>query len=69
MYQVGCFAILFLASRYALEYFTQLSGIWLPLTAFAIGTLLSPQFKAVNSPQGTRLFMTWIFMKGVRELK
>ena len=69
LYQVLSFAVLFIAARFLVARFTELEGIWISLTAFAVGTLLAPQFKAVTTQQGDRLFMTWIFMKGVKELK
>ena len=69
IYQLACFAVLFLAARFLLDEFTGLTGFWIPITAFVIGTILSPQFKAVRTPDGDRLFLTWIFMKGYREIK
>jgi len=69
IYQLACFALLFLASRYLIAEFTGLTGYWIPITAFVIGTILSPQFKAVRTKDGEKLFMTWVFMKGYRELK
>lgn len=66
---MGCFAILFLAFRFLIAAYTNLHGYWIPLTAFVIGTLLSPKFQAVQTHDGKKLFMKWLFMKGVREIK
>jgi hypothetical protein len=30
--------------------------------------LLSPKFQAVKTKNGERLFMSWIFVKGVKEI-
>ncbi|MFV5689353.1 hypothetical protein [Flavobacterium sp. ZT3R25] len=66
LFQLGCFAILFTLFRYIVAHYTNLTGYWIPLTAFAIGTLLSPKFQAVKTKDGEKLFMKWIFIKGLR---
>ncbi|OAB27232.1 hypothetical protein SAMN05444395_104127 [Flavobacterium fryxellicola] len=68
IYQLGCFAILFISARFAVEQYTNLIGFWIPLTAFVIGTLLSPKFQAVKTKEGEKLYMKWIFMKGIKEV-
>ncbi|WPR70946.1 hypothetical protein SLW70_13540 [Flavobacterium sp. NG2] len=68
LYQLGCFAILFISVRYLVAVYTHLTGLWIPMTAFVVATLLSPKFKAIKTQEGERLFMKWIFMKGVREI-
>jgi hypothetical protein len=69
LFQLLSFAVLFIISRLLLDAYTGLTGYWIPITAFVIATLLAPQFQAVQTPTGTKLFMKWIFMKGVREIK
>ena len=69
LYQLACFAVLFLVFRLIIDMYTGLTGIWVPLTAFVIGTILSPKFKVVRTQSGDRLFYSWIFIKGVREIK
>jgi hypothetical protein len=66
LFQLGCFAILFTAFRFIVDQYTNLTGYWVPLTAFAVGTLLSPKFQAVKTKDGEKLFMKWIFIKGLR---
>ena len=61
LYQLGCFAILFISVRYLVAMYTPLTGFWVPMTAFVVGTLLSPKFKALKTPDGEKLFMKWIF--------
>jgi hypothetical protein len=36
---------------------------FLILTAFIVGTILSPKFKAVKTEDGEKLFMKWILSK------
>jgi len=68
LYQLGCFAILFISARFAIAQYTGLTGFWIPLTAFVIGTLLAPKFQAVKTKDGEKLFMKWVFMKEVKEI-
>lgn len=68
LYQLGSFALLFILFRFLLAEYSNLSGFWIPFTAFVIGTLLSPKFQAVKTNNGERLFMSWIFVKGVKEM-
>jgi hypothetical protein len=68
LYQLGCFAILFILARFLVAEYTGLTGFWIPMTAFVVGTLLSPKFQAVKTKDGEKLFMKWIFIKGVKEI-
>ncbi len=68
-YQFLSFAVIFALVRYFALPYTGLSGIWLPITAFVITTLLCPVFKAVRTPQGEKLFVKWIFLGGLKEIK
>ncbi|MBF7093105.1 hypothetical protein IUY40_16360 [Flavobacterium sp. ALJ2] len=68
LYQLGCFAILFILARFLVGKYTELTGFWIPMTAFVAGTLLSPKFQAAKTKDGEKLFMKWIFMKGIKEI-
>lgn len=67
--QLISFAVLFIISQYVLANYTNLQGIWVSITAFVVGTILAPQFQAVKTKDGEKLFMKWIFMKDVKEIK
>ncbi len=69
IYQLLSFAVLFIGFRFLIATYTNLSGFWIPLTAFIVGTILSPQFQAVKTNDGEKLFMRWIFMKGIKQIK
>lgn len=68
LYQLGCFAILFISVRYIVAHYTSLTSFWIPLTAFIIGTIVAPKFQAVKTKDGEKLFMKWIFMKDTKEI-
>ena len=69
LFQLICFVILFLGFRYLIAGYTNLTGYWIPITAFVVGTILSPQFQVVATKDGEKLFMKWIFLSGVKEIK
>lgn len=69
VYQFLCFAVFFIALRFIIEAYSNLTGFWIPVTAAVVATILSPQFQVVKSNEGEKLFMKWIFLKGVKELK
>lgn len=68
LYQLGCFAILFISMRYLVQRYTGLTGYFIPVTSFVVATLLSPKFQAVKTKDGDKLFMQWILMKGMKEI-
>ena len=69
MFQLLSFALFFIVARFLITSYTGLSGFWIPITAFVVGTILAPQFQAVKTNEGEKLFMKWLFMKGVKEIK
>ena len=69
LYNFLGFAIIFFAVRYLVGTFTHLEGYWIPVTAFVVGTILAPKFQTVNTNEGEKLFMKWLFIKGFKEIK
>jgi hypothetical protein len=68
LYQLGCFACLFILARFLVERYSGLTGFWVPFIAFVIGTFLSPKFQAVKTNDGEKLYMKWVFSKNVKEI-
>ena len=68
LYQLGCFAILFISLQFLIDKYTQLSGLWIPMTAFVVGTILAPKFQSVKTKEGEKLFMKWMFVKGIKDI-
>ena len=66
LYNLVCFAVIFISFRFLIDLYTNLTSYWIPLTAFVIGTILAPKFQAAKTKDGEKLFMSWIFLKGVR---
>lgn len=63
------FASIFLLIRFVLGTFTELTWIWLPILSAAAAIVLAPQFKVVQTKEGEKILMRWIFIKGVKTLK
>lgn len=68
-YNFLCFALLYSMSYFLIISFTNLTGYWIPITSAVIGSILAPKFQAVKTSEGEKLFMKWIFMKEVKEIK
>ena len=68
LYQFLCFAALFMAFRFLIAEYASITGIWVPLTAFVVSTILCPQFKAIRTPDGEKIFIKWIFLKGIKRI-
>ncbi|MFT7350375.1 MAG: hypothetical protein ACI9XR_000073 [Flavobacterium sp.] len=69
VFQLASFAILFFGFRYLISEFSEITGFWIPLTAFVVSTILAPKFQAVRTNEGEKLFVKWIFIKGIKEIK
>ncbi|MDM1045808.1 hypothetical protein HX004_08100 [Myroides sp. 1354] len=68
LFQFVSFAVLFLLARTGLMYFTDLSGIWLPIVSAIVATVFAPQFKVFKTDEGDKICVKWIFLKGVKVL-
>ncbi|HLA57093.1 MAG TPA: hypothetical protein VK623_13390 [Flavobacterium sp.] len=69
LYQFLSFAVLFIGFHYLITAYTNLQGFWIPVTAFVVGTILCPKFQAVRTKDGEKLFMKWLFVKGIKEIR
>ena len=69
VFQLLCFAVLFILSRIVIDKYSNLTGFWVPITAFVVVTILAPKFQAVKTNDGEKLFMKWLFIKGIKEIK
>ncbi len=63
------FVVLFLIARFALGYYLPLNPIFLAVTSAIIANILAPKFGAIQTDEGEKILMKWIFIKGMREIK
>lgn len=66
--QLLCFATLFILTRFLIEKYLEQSGFFISVVSFFMATFLSPKFQAIKTNDGEKLFMRWIFIKGVKEI-
>ncbi len=69
LYNFLGFAILYIPLYFILQHFTGLTGLWRPMTAFFVTMILAPKFQAARTKDGMKIFMSWMFIKGLREIK
>jgi len=69
LYNLLGFAVIFIAMRYFVLNYTNLHGIWKPLTAAIVASLLAPKFQVVKTREGEKIFMKAMFFKGIKEVK
>ena len=69
LYNFICFAVLYTVVYLLADSFTHLTGYLKPITAAVCASLLSPKFQAADTRDGKKLFMKWLFLKGIREVK
>lgn len=68
LYNFIGFAVIFFPIRFGLPKFVDTTDLMCSLIAFGVGTILAPKFQTVNTKDGEKLFMKWIFTKGLKEI-
>lgn len=69
LYNFLGFAPFFLLGWYLIGNFTGLTGFWVPATATVASTILAPKFQAIKVQGEEKIFMKWLFIKGVKVVK
>lgn len=69
LYNLLGFLPFYVVSYLLLYNFTNLTGFWVPLTAAVITTILAPKFQHVRQAGGDKIYMKWLFIKGIKEVK
>ncbi|PWL37509.1 hypothetical protein DKG77_14450 [Flagellimonas aquimarina] len=62
------FVVLFLIARLVLGYYLPINPIFLAVTSAIIANVLAPKFGAIQTDDGEKVLMKWIFIKGMREI-
>lgn len=68
IYNFLSFIAFFLPFLILVQSFTGLTGLWIPVTAGMMATLLAPKFQAIKTNEGEKLFMKWLFFREVKEI-
>ena len=67
LYNFIGFGAIFILVYILLRLYSGLTGLWLPFTSFVVGTILAPKFQAVKTRDGEKIFMKWLFVKGIKQ--
>ncbi|MEZ4838053.1 hypothetical protein [Flavobacterium sp.] len=68
LYQLISFVVFFIPIRFLIDYYTSLDSFWPSFFAFLATLVLAPKFQAIQTKEGEKLFMKWIFIKGIRSI-
>jgi len=69
VYNFFGFAPIYFLGYFLIGQFTSLTGFTVPAIAAFASIILAPKFQVVKTQNGDKLFMKWLFLKGVREIK
>jgi Na+-driven multidrug efflux pump len=69
VYNLLGFVFFYCLSYFLLYMFTGVRGLWLGLISFVVTTILTPKFQYSRQAGGDKIFMSWLFMKGIKEVK
>lgn len=69
LYNFFAFTVFYIPTMILLKTFAHLDGFVLSMTAFVISLVLSPKFQFMVTNEGEKIFMKWIFKKGIQEVK
>lgn len=67
--QLISFVIFFIGFTYIFKQFFDLQDLSIKLMAFGVGTIFAPKFIATQTKNEEKLYMKWIFIKGLKEIK
>lgn len=69
LYNFIGFAFFYILAYFLIITFTHLTGYWIPITAAVISTILAPKFQVARFQGEEKIFMKWLFVKGIKEVK
>jgi hypothetical protein len=69
IYNLIGFVFFYVISYLLLFNFTGLTGYWIPVAAALITMILAPKFQFARQAGGDKIFMSWLFLKGIKEIK
>lgn len=63
-----CFGGLFIIIRLTLGAYVEANTLTLAIIAAVAASILAPKFGLIETQEGKKIMMKWIFMKGIKEL-
>lgn len=69
IYNLLGFILFYTISYILFRNYTGLTGFWVPLASAVVTTILAPKFQYVRQAGGDKIYMKWLFIKGIKEVK
>ncbi|WP_297869619.1 hypothetical protein [uncultured Flavobacterium sp.] len=69
LYNFLGFSLFYIPAYLGVMNYSHLQGLWIAVTAFMVALLLAPKFQAIKTHNGEKIYMKWLFIKGVKEIK
>lgn len=69
LYNLAGFAVFFLPTWVLCTSVFGMEGFLPKLIALIVSIVLSPKFQFIKTAEGDKIFMKWLFVKGIREVK
>lgn len=67
-YNLFGFSFFYIPAYLLIMTFTNLIGFWIAGPAFIVSLVLSPKFQYMKTNEGEKIFMKWLFVKGIKEV-
>ncbi len=69
LYNFLGFSLFYIPAYLGVMNYSHLQGLWIAVTAFMVALLLAPKFQAIKTHNGEKIYMKWLFIKGVKEIE
>jgi len=69
LYNFLGFSVFYIPAYLLIMNYLHLKGFWIAGTAFIVSSILAPKFQAVKTHDREKIFMKWIFISDVKEVK
>ena len=69
LYNFLGFSVFYIPAYLLVMNYSHLQGLWIAGTAFMVSLILAPKFQAVKTHDGEKIYMKWLFIKGVKEIE
>ncbi len=69
LYNLAGFILLYVPVLFLMKSVFNIENFVAPLTGFIVALVFSPKFQYMKTGEGDKIFMKWIFKKGIKEVK
>lgn len=69
LYNLAGFTLFFIPTWMVCTNLFNMQGFLPKFIALIVSIVLSPKFQFIKTAEGDKIFMKWLFLKGIREIK